>query len=575
MLGLGITVGAGVWQLTGAASSLLAGPSACIAYIIAGFAATVAAACYGELAVAYPVAGGSFTYTMLTFGELPAWVTVMNQMSIWVFGSAALSRSFSSYLAILCHQHADFFIVAANADGSNGIDLMAGAVTVLCILLLMMNGRISSLTTTVLTMAKLVVVLVIIVITFTKADPSNLDPFFGTGDVSGMFAAVSLFIYTMTGFDSIANAAEEARDVNTLPLAMVLVPAIATCLYFLVALSFNMLLPVETISSLPTFLAGFTAAGLHYMVYIVSTAAVIGSFTGLLVGLYTGGRLIMVVGRDWLLPPVFARISRRTQTPVIAQVVLGALTALISLFASFQYLTELVNFGQMLSMLVVINAQLFRRYYPGIKLRFTKHGTVESMQQASGTWVPGSRLHISLKNRRRLVVLHLILISLAALGLAMSFTPVVRKSIPARTVLCIVWTCVLLGCTLSMHLLCPLYYEPNHWHIRAFLLPWLPMVSIAIIMFGLMSVAASSWYKIGIYNGIILVFYLVFSLPMSYIKHYKLDFDMVEQLDVVQYTFVDGRWRPVQNRKVDGQSTGTLPNVDSVRLGTPNKSASG
>lgn len=26
-------------------------PSACIAYIIAGFAATVAAACYGELAV--------------------------------------------------------------------------------------------------------------------------------------------------------------------------------------------------------------------------------------------------------------------------------------------------------------------------------------------------------------------------------------------------------------------------------------------------------------------------------------------------------------------------------------------
>ena len=103
---------------------------------------------------------------------------------------------------------------------------------------------------------------------------------------------------------------------------------------------------------------------------------------------------------------------------------------------------------------------------------------------------------------------------------------------------------------------------------------------------------------------------------------------------VVQYNFVDGRWRPVQNRKVDGvgsilstaptvlsdssisttrtsrptgrasellleqirgalqhqlgplrpsrgppgsseQSTGTLPNVDSVRLGTPNKSASG
>ena len=103
---------------------------------------------------------------------------------------------------------------------------------------------------------------------------------------------------------------------------------------------------------------------------------------------------------------------------------------------------------------------------------------------------------------------------------------------------------------------------------------------------------------------------------------------------MIQYTFVDGRWCPVQNRKVDGvgsilstaptvlsdtsisttrtsrptgrasellleqirgalqhqlgplrpsrgppgsgeQSTSTLPNVDSIRLGTPNKSGSG
>ena len=35
------------------------------------------------------------------------------------------------------------------------------------------------------------------------------------------------------------------------------------------------------------------------------------------------------------------------------------------------WLTTLVNFGSLLAMWFVCNVQLFRRYYPGTKLRFT------------------------------------------------------------------------------------------------------------------------------------------------------------------------------------------------------------
>lgn len=59
------------------------------------------------------------------------------------------------------------------------------------------------------------------------------------------------------------------------------------------------------------------------MQYIVATAAVLGCITGLMVGLYAISRLVMVVARDWMLPPFLARVSTRTQTPLVAQIVLG------------------------------------------------------------------------------------------------------------------------------------------------------------------------------------------------------------------------------------------------------------
>lgn len=40
----------------------------------------------------YPVAGAGFTYIMITFGELPAWITVTNLLMEYVVGTAAVSE---------------------------------------------------------------------------------------------------------------------------------------------------------------------------------------------------------------------------------------------------------------------------------------------------------------------------------------------------------------------------------------------------------------------------------------------------------------------------------------------------
>jgi hypothetical protein len=66
-------------------------------------------------------------------------------------------------------------------------------------------------------------------------------------------------------------------------------------------------------------------AGMKWMQYIVSLAALLGIVTALTVGLFSVSRIVMAASRDWLLPPFLARISPRTQTPLVAQMVFGVI----------------------------------------------------------------------------------------------------------------------------------------------------------------------------------------------------------------------------------------------------------
>lgn len=63
--------------------------------------------------------------------------------------------------------------------------------------------------------------------------------------------------------------------------------------------------------------------GLPWAKYIVAAAALMGILTGPLIGFYAGARIIYVLGRERLLPPVFSQMSARFGTPVVATAVQG------------------------------------------------------------------------------------------------------------------------------------------------------------------------------------------------------------------------------------------------------------
>ena len=56
----------------------------------------------------------------------------------------------------------------------------------------------------------------------------------------------------------------------------------------------------------------------------------------------------------------------------------------------------------------------------------------------------------------------------------------------------------------------------------------------------------SEYWKVGVYMGVLLSYYLLYSLPMSYIKHSRVDYVNTDELKVVELVLQDGEWRPAR-----------------------------
>ena len=75
-LGVGGTVGSGVFVLTGIIANSYAGPGVIFSWLIAGFACFFSCITYAELSCRLPTGGSSYQYVYVALGELPACISV-------------------------------------------------------------------------------------------------------------------------------------------------------------------------------------------------------------------------------------------------------------------------------------------------------------------------------------------------------------------------------------------------------------------------------------------------------------------------------------------------------------------
>src|ERR1700745_2050963 len=100
-IGLGATIGSGIFVLTGTVAANHSGPAITLSLLIAAFGGGLAALCYSEVAAFLPIPGSAYSYTYATLGEALAWFIGWNLLLEYAISASAVAVSWSAYVVSL------------------------------------------------------------------------------------------------------------------------------------------------------------------------------------------------------------------------------------------------------------------------------------------------------------------------------------------------------------------------------------------------------------------------------------------------------------------------------------------
>jgi Amino acid permease len=101
-IGVGGTIGSGLFVLAGLVAHEYAGPAATLSWLVSGVAAILSGCCYAELAARIPIAGSAYAYSYVSMGELPAVLAAACLSLEYMAASAAVARSWGDKASFYC-----------------------------------------------------------------------------------------------------------------------------------------------------------------------------------------------------------------------------------------------------------------------------------------------------------------------------------------------------------------------------------------------------------------------------------------------------------------------------------------
>ena len=364
----GAMFSSGFFLLPGLAAAE-AGPSAILAYLVAGILIMPSMLSMAELSTAMPKSGGTYYFLDRSLGPLAGTVGGLGTWLALVFKSAFALIGMGAYLAI-------FFEVP--------IKPLAAALTVAFAVINIVGAKESSGLQRIL-----VTILVGVLVFFTvqgvytviQGDPAQvqgtLTPFFEFG-AQGFLATIGLVFVSYAGLTKAASVAEEVQNPDrNLPLGMFLSLLTATALYVVGVYIMVSVLDAEALRKDLTPVATAGEVFLTWLPYdgglILVVIAAIAAFasTGN-AGIMSASRFPLAMARDRLLPESFAKLSR-FKTPTRGVVVTAGLMLLVIFGLSEEGVAKLASAFQLLIFGLVNFAVIIMResripsYAPGYR----------------------------------------------------------------------------------------------------------------------------------------------------------------------------------------------------------------
>jgi len=350
MMGLGMMIGAGVFLGMGISISKAGPGGVVLTFAMNGLLAMFTAMSFAELSSAIPRAGGAYNFARVGFGRRASFLAGWME---WFASSVAGSMYALTFAIYTIRFIAQIGLFGLNPADSTTISLAETALAVvMALLFIYINFRGASETGkvgAVITLGQTIFVVTIgLVGVYTVLrDPqrlANFTPFMPHG-WSKLLITMGFTYVAFEGYEVIAQAGDEAKDPKrNLPKAMLYSVVIVTAIYILVAFATVVSVKVgdPALKGMRPDLwigqyreKGFGEAVAKLMPYgnfILTLAVIFSSTSALNATIYSATRASYALGRDKMLPGLFAKIHARRKTPYGALICTAVIVLIVTTF---------------------------------------------------------------------------------------------------------------------------------------------------------------------------------------------------------------------------------------------------
>ncbi|CAA0837354.1 Cationic amino acid transporter 2- vacuolar [Striga hermonthica] len=551
-IGVGSTIGAGVYILVGTVAREHSGPALTFSFLIAGIAAALSAFCYAELASRCPSAGSAYHYSYICVGEGVAWLIGWALILEYTIGGSAVARGVSPNLALLFGGPSSLpSILARQTIPGIGVvvDPCAAVLVFVVTGLLCVGIKESTFVQGIVTAANICAMIFVIIaggyLGFKTGWPGYELPtgYFPFG-ADGMLAGASTVFFAYIGFDSVASTAEEVKNPQRdLPMGIGFALSICCTLYMLVSAVIVGLVPYYKMDPDTPISSAFSAHGIHWAAYIITIGACFALCSTLMGSILPQPRILMAMARDGLLPSFFSDVNKKTQVPMKSTIVTGVLAAILAFFMDVEQLSGMVSVGTLLAFTMVAISVLILRYVPpdevplppsfqeAIDSVYMRHSMSNSPGDADVEPVPvlaGKKTRIedpliekaagqlnslmNEENRRRIAGWSILITCIGVLILTSSASSLTLYS-PVRFTLCGIGGISLLSGLVLLTWIDQDDARHKFGHTGGFICPFVPLLPIACILINvylLINLGGATWARVSVWlavGALVYIFY--------------------------------------------------------------------
>jgi APA family basic amino acid/polyamine antiporter len=411
-LGVGATIGAGIFATTGTAivgdaARPGAGPAIILSFLLTAVACGFAALCYAEFAAMVPIAGSAYTYAYASLGEFVAWIIGWDLIVEYAVGNIGVAIGWSGYFRELISHfgvtmpawlatdyrsaHEAAAAVAAGATDPTQayvasaigeaprvfgfpviVNLPAFLVVCLITIILIRGVRESANSNNAMVLLKIGIILFFIAVGVFLIKPLNwTNPAtggFAPNGVAGIGAGAAIIFFSYIGFDAVSTAAEESKDPKRdMPFGIIMSLVVCTVLYIALSAVMTGMAPWKALGTAEPMITALQysdgpPALLKASRLIVSLGAVIAMGSVLLVFQLGQPRIFFSMARDGLLPPFIAKVHPRYKTPWVGTIITGCFVGTFAAFANIAEVVDLTNIGTLFAFVLVSLGVIALRY---------------------------------------------------------------------------------------------------------------------------------------------------------------------------------------------------------------------